>query len=294
MARAAVTRPAQKTCFLCCKPIHGKATTEHFLPRCFYEGRRVPNEPGLTLPAHGECNASTTDEEEWVAHSLALSDPLPGPKGERWDRAIRALKLPRAMSQAFVGSILQLPDGGAALPMGVERATWVYAKIVKGLSYRTCGALLGPGTPWSVRVGDYAHAIQLGPPHTPILVEIPAKGPDRGTMLIAKGVQLGETAFVWVMILQGKHPIFVTTLPPELLPKEAARDEHDFMNLTWPKPRPARVATRPCSPAHRVPPRSSRCRRLRQSVLLGRRRPALVGPPRAWRPRVPVRGSLPR
>lgn len=38
--------------FLCCEPLVGERTKEHFVPRCFYEGGRLPDEPGLCLPAH--------------------------------------------------------------------------------------------------------------------------------------------------------------------------------------------------------------------------------------------------
>jgi hypothetical protein len=60
-------------CFLCCEPLVADADRKHFIPHCFYEGRRLPNEPNLTLPAHHECNASTSIDEQWVATILALA-----------------------------------------------------------------------------------------------------------------------------------------------------------------------------------------------------------------------------
>ena len=109
-------RPA--VCFLC--GLSGATENEHFIPRCFYTDKRVPNDGAGTysLPAHAKCNRSTSRDEEWLATNFALSRPLGGPDGgERWDRAVRALTDPKAagMKARVLDGMVDLSDGGASL-----------------------------------------------------------------------------------------------------------------------------------------------------------------------------------
>src|ERR1019366_4361452 len=242
--------------FLCCKPLVGKWSAEHFVPRCFYPNRKVPNEPNLTVPAHPECNRSTSDEEEWGFQVLSLSHPLglhgspSSAEHERWNRAQRALTmarpgLPGGRAAGFWRRVVDLPGGGAALPMGVDRYLWVLAKIAKGLSYRETGLLWGPDTEWSARVCDYADFISA--PIEPLFVEIPALGDIsvRGSVLSAKGEVTERGVYLYLMLL-GQHPVAMTTLSREAHQQMKDRlrpiygdgvervDEHDFMKLRWP------------------------------------------------------------
>jgi hypothetical protein len=233
-------------CYLCCLPIAGGAdrTKEHFIPRTFYENRKLPDENDLSFPAHRSCNESTTKEEEWVATCLALSNPLGPSSGERWDRAVRAVSRDKAiaMRTALVRDAIDLPGGASAIPVGMGRLTWVLAKIVKGLVVRSTGTLLPNGTPWSIRHGNYESAIAL---EAPLFVEVPGHGDisQRGTVLLAKGIQHPKmpTVFNWELIIHGRHPFFVTTAPRENLGGGAG--ERDCVPLVWPKENSQKIAT---------------------------------------------------
>ncbi|MDP9033530.1 MAG: hypothetical protein M3O50_01880 [Myxococcota bacterium] len=237
-AQAVAPRREEETCYLCCQPMHGERTKEHFIPRCFYEGRRLPDEEGLCLPAHQACNVSTSEEEQWIALALGLSYPIGERNPERWNRSIRTLLRPQAdgLRQRFMSDIVDLPGGGAAMPAGTERHTWVLAKIVKGLCWRECQTLLGAETQWTGRVANYEDIIALSPHWQ---VEVPSKGnvSQRGSVLIAKGMGIPEKGlFCWYLILHGLHPHVVFTVPKERLDPGAVHGEHDCMNLVWPKP----------------------------------------------------------
>jgi hypothetical protein len=225
-------------CFLCCEPVSPELRSkEHFVPRCFYEGNRLPDEPGLCLPAHRDCNVSTSSDEEWVAVNLALSNPLGGRNEERWARSIRALRRPEAegLKERLVSGIVELPGGGASLHVGSGRLIWVLAKIVKGLCWRNCGTLLGPETQWTIRQADYEQTITL---EADWCVEVPANGDltQRGAVVLAKGLGLPEKLlFNWFLIVHGQHPFFVTTVPRLRFEEGAVDDPHDCMQLAWPK-----------------------------------------------------------
>ena len=206
----------EQRCYLCCKTIPvGEETNEHFIPRCFYEGKRVPNEPRLSFPSHADCNASTTREEEWIAVHLAFSNPLFGRNEERFQRAMRALNRPQAagLLARFNAGATELPSGWAALEIGVRDLGWVLAKIVKGLCLRECGVFLGPSTECSV----------------------PSSG-DTGSVLIAKGEGLRDQGwFNWDLLLHGIHPYWVTTVPKSRLRGPAGSGPNDCMKLEWPR-----------------------------------------------------------
>jgi hypothetical protein len=246
-------------CYLCCEPLNarpelGAATIEHFIPRCFYEGRQVANEPDLSLPAHLECNRSTSLDEEWVFIHFALTSPIgsgpSGPRsGERQQRAIRALtrptpRRPEGLAKRFEEGALALPSGDfRAVYIGADRLTWVLAKLAKGLTFRASGALLPPETVWTTRYCDYGELIQ--DTFSPWVVEVPREGPTRGEVLIAKGFSTAEYV-AWRMVILGALPAAITTMTPPILANEKAagrvrgwddEDEHDFMQLRWPKPR---------------------------------------------------------
>jgi hypothetical protein len=128
----------------------------------------------------------------------------------------------------------ELP-GGAGIMVGGDRMTWVLAKIVKGLCWRECGTFLGPETEWTVRIADFADVIEWRAKWS---IEIPSIGDisQRGTVLIAKGDgRPQECLFLWLLIVQGRHPYFVTTRPRATLHAGALVLETDFMKLAWPR-----------------------------------------------------------
>lgn len=229
-------------CFLCCRPIDGKGTKEHFVSRCFYLDRKLPNDPTLQLPAHQECNGSTSADEEWVAVNFGLAQP--GAKGERWERAIRALTMDRPagrpLAQSFMAKVLEVP-GGVALPVGADRLTWVIGKIVKGLCYREWGVLLDENVQWTLRVcpDELRESEDLR-----VLVELPANEPGRGGVLAAKGAGLPDKGlFIWVVVLVGMAPLMMMTTPREGLNLQpGAEGKFGFTKLAWPKPRHAKGA----------------------------------------------------
>jgi hypothetical protein len=243
-------------CYLCCEPLEGRpelgtATADHFIPHCFYENRRVPDEPDLCLPAHLECNRSTSLDEEWVFINFALSSPIGlRPWGERQERAKRALlratpKNPGGLMTRYIAGTTILPGGDFMhTRIGTDRVTWVLAKLAKGLTFRTSGQLLGPDTLWTTRYTDYAAFIQEARPWA---VDVPSRGPSRGDVLVAKGFLL-EGCITWRIELLGALPAVITTMSPEILVREKTRGtllgwddggKHDFMRLQWPKPRRA-------------------------------------------------------
>jgi hypothetical protein len=176
------SRRKAETCYLCGKAIAGDRSKDHFLARCLYEGRRAPNEPNVTLPAHVVCNRSTAKAEEWLAIALGLTTVSETHAPELTKRAGRALARdagtggPRLMSVAFLSQIVAY-HGGLTLVPHQERVTWVLAKMVKGLLYREAGILLGSEVLWTIRQPDYADVI--APPTPPCwTVEIPSRGPE--------------------------------------------------------------------------------------------------------------------
>ena len=127
-------------CYLCGDAIEKRdRTNEHFVSRGFYPNAKLPNIAGLSLPAHGSCNASTHLDEEHVAHVLSFSRPFDGqPKDERWDRAVRALnnKNKTGYREAFFRDAIDLgPNSGAYLKLG-DRSNWVLARICKALWFK--------------------------------------------------------------------------------------------------------------------------------------------------------------
>jgi len=233
--RTGSVRPA-KVCFLCGAPVVSDGSREHFVPRCFYDGGRLPSERGLTLLAHRKCNGSTAEDEQWVATNLALSNPMGWRDRSHWDRAIRTLAKPEAsgMRSRIIDDAAEVP-GGMLLPLGTRRVVWVIAKIVKGLCYRDRGILLGPDTEWSVRWGNYQDFIASDASY---FAEVPAKGDisQRGSVLLAKGDGLRETRYCnWQLVIRGQHVFFVTAVPRVKL--GALDGPNDCLRLVWPKRR---------------------------------------------------------
>jgi hypothetical protein len=160
-------RRSPETCYLCCMPIETAAerTTEHVLPRSFYEGRLVP-ENGLTLPAHLACNKSTESDEQLVFVALGQTTISPLHSPELKCRSNRSLQRDRALAADLLCQVVRGP-GEKTVPAG-GLARWVASlperlRMGRHCATGICGAYeRGPS---SLTSPPAAPARAISPPH---------------------------------------------------------------------------------------------------------------------------------
>lgn len=229
---------ARETCYLCCLPIEVTAdrTTEHVLPRSFYEGRVVP-EDSFTLPAHRACNGSTSQDEQMIFVALGHTTTSPTHTPELQSRAARTLDRAPKLEKAFLSQVVQGPGGSPYVSPEQERMTPVMAKIVKGLLFREAGILLGPEWRWTVRQDEEEAPLPPAPPRWKVAV--PVEGAARGAALAAKGYEAGEGFFFWELLLNGVHQVLVFVTHKDYSTGPGA-SRFDLMELVWPLKRERR------------------------------------------------------
>jgi hypothetical protein len=146
-------RLAPDRCYLCGKEGAKAGNREHFVPRSFFEHKKLPPLGAEPLPAHAECNSSTTKDEERVGIVWATVRPLDLGSEERYARALRAVKHVKAagLRNSFLHNMRKLPIGGEVRIPG-HSVHYVIAKMVRGIIYRATGHVYGPCVRWYIRM----------------------------------------------------------------------------------------------------------------------------------------------
>lgn len=229
-AQLGKARPPE-VCFLCCRTIdvRSERTTEHVLPHCFYEGRKVP-EDGPTSPAHYACNRSTSLDEQTIFVAIGQTTVSPTHTPELRERANRTLKRSAAFEQGFRAHVT-MQEGIPYVSPPQLPMTRVMAKIVKGLMYRETRTLFGEDWRWTVRAPEPDIPMPADEPRW--LVVVPSDGADRGTALAARGFVEGPDLFVWHLLLNAAHQVLVFVSHKDS-PLGAPKGPHDLMQLVWP------------------------------------------------------------
>lgn len=152
-------RGGAERCYLCGEP--GADTVDHVVPQCLYPG---PMGDPLKAPAHLACNKTTTKQETTFGNLLSIAYMEEGDRN--FDKAMRSLRRPEAkgLLADFVSRMRERPGGGEiGSPPG--HATWVLAKITKGLVYDGSGAIVHPrDVRWVARGLSDADLTKLNPP----------------------------------------------------------------------------------------------------------------------------------
>lgn len=221
---------APDRCFLCGRSIaRREGDREHFIPRIFFEGGKIPN--GLPhvapLPSHRVCNSSTHLIEERVAIVWATGGGPPDAdhsETERWLRSVRALKHPKkaALLASFLSHTEELPDGSARLRIPNDGTYWVLGKMLKGIVYQDLGRFIDPAMLW---------AIVMRPPET--LVDTPGTVFDVPGVLRATYEADGEGTVAATFTVYDTHGFLVCAF------RAGSRTHHSLRNLprvalSWP------------------------------------------------------------
>jgi len=140
-------------CYLCGKP--GANSKDHVPPKGLLPESQYGQYQRLTVPAHRECNSSTSDDEEYVRDLLIMeAEALDLPKHEKltprvWRSWARpgGFKRYKSIVNTAVPVILKTESGiyaGKAIGVrpDVERIRSVGRKIAQGMIYHDAGAIV--------------------------------------------------------------------------------------------------------------------------------------------------------